>query len=76
MTNPQMAAVGLFKPNKQESKAQTTDNAARAIIDSEASRREAKTARLREARLKMEAEQPAVAPVVKKAKAAPRKKKA
>lgn len=51
-------AISVFKPNKQESKAQITDAAARAIIDSEAARREAKTARLREARLAMEAAAP------------------
>ena len=69
-----MAQVGVFKPNKQELKAQTTDSAARAILDGEAAKREAKTARLRAARLKMEAEAPPPEPVVKK-KAAPKKKK-
>jgi hypothetical protein len=49
----------LFRPtrSKAETKAQVTDNAARAIIDAEADSREAKTERLRKARLKMEAEQ-------------------
>ncbi|MGY6707306.1 MAG: hypothetical protein ACXIVF_03180 [Rhizobiaceae bacterium] len=49
----------LFRPtrSKAETKAQTTDNAARAIIDAEVDSREAKTERLRQARLKMEAEQ-------------------
>lgn len=50
------AAVALFKPspNRLESKAQTTNSAARAIIDAEATAREAKTAKLRKARLAME----------------------
>jgi hypothetical protein len=69
--NKQNAAVSLFKPNKQESKAQTTDSVARAIIDKEVSQRDAKTAKLRAARLAMEAQQPApVAPKAKKAKRA------
>lgn len=59
------AAEAAFKPNRQESKAQTTDAAARAIIDAEASKRDAKTAKLRAARLAMEAEQPAEAPKTK-----------
>lgn len=47
----------LFRParSKAESKADTTNNAARAIIDDEAARREAKTAKLRQARLEQEA---------------------
>lgn len=47
----------LFKPpkSKSETKADVTDNAARAIIDDEVARREAKTARLRRARLAQEA---------------------
>lgn len=51
----------LFKPARTatESKADATTNAARAILDDEVVRREAKTARLREARLAMEAEAPA-----------------
>ncbi|MFN4272591.1 MAG: hypothetical protein ACK4F5_07245 [Aliihoeflea sp.] len=68
----------LFRPtrSKAETKAQITDNAARAIIDAEVDSREAKTERLRKARLKMEAEQAASAepPPEKKtrAKAKPR----
>ena len=64
--NKQNAAVALFKPNKQELKAQTTDLVARAIIDKEASLRDAKTAKLRAARLAMEAELPAPVEKVKK----------
>ncbi|RCS24706.1 hypothetical protein DUT91_04300 [Phyllobacterium salinisoli] len=45
----------LFKPTRSESKSATTDNAARNILDTETSRREAKTARLKEARLAKEA---------------------
>jgi len=67
--------VALLKPNKQESKAQVTDAAARAIIDAERARRDAKTERLRAARLKMEAAAEAAAPVVK-AKPVRRKKTA
>ncbi|MCO5159919.1 MAG: hypothetical protein M9939_02195 [Mesorhizobium sp.] len=64
----------LFRParSKAESKAQTTDNAARAIIDDEAARREAKTAKLRQARLEQEARaaaEPAPAKAKKAAKA-------
>lgn len=43
--------------SKAETKAQVTDNAARAIIDAEVDSREAKTERLRQARMKMEADQ-------------------
>lgn len=43
--------------SKAESKASVTDAAARQIIDSEAAKREAKTAKLRAARLAMEAQQ-------------------
>lgn len=68
-------AETVFKPNKQESKARTTDNAARAIIDQEAAERVAKTAKLRAARLAMEAEQPEVVAPPKKKKAAPKAKR-
>ncbi|WEX07855.1 hypothetical protein [Chelativorans sp. AA-79] len=46
----------LFRPtrSKAETKADITDNTARAIIDAEAASREAKTARLRKARLEQE----------------------
>lgn len=42
------------KPSKQEAKADVTTRVAREIIDSEASAREAKTERLRAARLAQE----------------------
>lgn len=45
------------KPSKAESKADVTNHTARAIIGAEAERREAKTARLRQARLENEAKQ-------------------
>lgn len=47
----------LFKPrpSKAETKADITDRAARTIVGDEAARREAKTARLRQARLENEA---------------------
>ena len=53
-------ARGIFAPNpsRQDSKATTTSNAARAILETEVRQREAKTARLRALRLKMEAEAP------------------
>jgi hypothetical protein len=44
------------KPSRTETKADVTTEAARSIIGAEAARREAKTARLREARLEAEAE--------------------
>ncbi len=43
------------KPSRTETKADLTNQAARAIIGAEAERREAKTARLRQARLEQEA---------------------
>ncbi|MCR5858904.1 hypothetical protein [Mesorhizobium sp. J428] len=57
----------LFRParSKAESKADTTNNAARAILDDEAARREAKTAKLRQARLESEARSAAAAPTPK-----------
>lgn len=56
-------ARGVFAPNpsRQDSKAYTTTSVARAILDTEVKQREAKTARLRELRLKKEAEEAAVA---------------
>jgi hypothetical protein len=60
------ATESLFKPNRQESKAQTTDTAARAILETEAAKREAKTARLRAARLAMEAGAAAEKPAPRK----------
>ncbi len=47
----------LFKPkrSKAQTKADITDQTARAILDNEEAKRRAKTARLRAARLKMEA---------------------
>jgi hypothetical protein len=51
----------LFRPtrSKAETKAKVTDRAARTIIEAEAERRGVKTARLRQARLEMEAAQAA-----------------
>lgn len=59
-------------PSRAESKADATDRAARTIIDGEAARREAKTERLRLARLAREEAEAAAAPV--KAKSPARKK--
>ncbi len=63
------AALFKPKPSKSESKADTTTSVARAIMDDEVARREAKPAKLRAARLAMEEEQAAEAPVKKPAKA-------
>jgi hypothetical protein len=57
------AAPQITKTNRLDSKARATDAAARAIIDAEVSTREAKTLRLRAARLKAEAEKPIAATV-------------
>src|SRR5690606_25506997 len=58
-----IAAAAVFKPkpSKAETKADITDHAARTIISAEVERREAKTARLRQARLEQEAAQAPVA---------------
>lgn len=68
-------ARGVFAPNpsRQDSKAHTTSSVARSILEAEAKQREAKTARLRELRLKKEAE---AAPQPAKAAAKPAKKRA
>ncbi|WP_163271287.1 hypothetical protein [Chelativorans alearense] len=60
----------LFRPTRPNAatKADITDRTARAIIDAEAARREAKTERLRQARLEMEAQQPKPAPAKAKAR--------
>ena len=64
----------LFAPSrsKAETKADITDSAARAIIEAERVRQDAKTARLREARLAMEAEAAAAEPT---AQPKPRKRR-
>lgn len=68
-------ARGVFAPtpSRQDSKANTTTSVARAILETEVKQREAKTARLRELRLKMEAETP---PEPAKAAAKPARKRA
>lgn len=57
----------LFTPkaSKAETKADITNHAVRTIIRDEAARREAKTAKLRQARLENEAKQAAVPAPVK-----------
>ena len=64
MAKTNEAARGIFAPNpsRQDSKASTTNNIARSILETEAKQREAKTARLRELRLKAEADAPPPAP--------------
>ncbi|SON57334.1 hypothetical protein HDIA_3793 [Hartmannibacter diazotrophicus] len=66
--NKSITKDNLFPPKRQkaETKADITDQAARAIIQEEADKRNAKTERLREARLAMEAEQAKDPPVKKK----------
>lgn len=61
----------LFRPtrSKSETKADITDQTARAIIEADAERRESKTARLRQARLESEANSTdAPAPVKRRAR--------
>lgn len=54
--NSHITEHNLFRPVRAKStKADITDHTARAIIDAEAERRDAKTARLRAARLAKEA---------------------
>lgn len=57
----------LFKPksSKADTRADLTDHTARAIIGDEAARREAKTARLRQARLDNEAKLATTTPPAK-----------
>ena len=76
--NKTIETDALFRPlkSKAESKAQTTDSASRAIIEAEASRREAKTAKLRQARLDMEAAEQAAVVVAEKKPARARAKTA
>jgi hypothetical protein len=66
---------GLLAPlaNKAESRARTTDTIFRSIVSAEAAARDAKTERLRLARLSLEAAAPAPEPTAKKrvVKAAP-----
>jgi hypothetical protein len=47
----QVTRENLFKPSRTETKADKTDNAARAIIEAEAAKRREKSARLRAKRL-------------------------
>lgn len=72
----EMKADALFRParSKAESKHDMTDSAARSIIGAEVARREAKTERLRRARLAME--EAAAAEEKPAAKKKPRKAKA
>ncbi|TCO72404.1 hypothetical protein [Rhodovulum euryhalinum] len=58
----------LFRPTKQETKADTTNRTAREIIRSEAEARESKTATLRAARMEKEAAQAALPKAGKPAK--------
>lgn len=68
----------LLQPrSKAETKFDATDRAARTIIEAEATRRDVKTARLRQARLDREAAEAArEKPVKAKAKAVTRRTKA
>lgn len=55
--------------SRAESKAQTTDHAFRAIVSADAKRRDAVTAKLRQARMEQEARTAAEAPAVAAPKA-------
>jgi hypothetical protein len=68
--------TGVFKPNPSsgERKSDVTTRAAHQILDNERSAREAKTERLRVARLAKEEAEPVIIPA--KAKTRPRKRKA
>lgn len=74
----QIAQEGMFKAprSKAESKADSTDSAARSIINAEVASREAKTAKLREARLAREALELENAPAVPAGKTPARAKSA
>lgn len=58
--NENVTKDNLFRPksSKAETKADTTDRAARTVIEAEAAKQAAKTARLRKLRLAQEAETP------------------
>ena len=62
-----MPEVGIFKPtpSRTEAKSDVTTRTARAIVDTEATLRAAKTKRLRAARLAREAIEEPAAPVKK-----------
>ncbi|WP_113154843.1 hypothetical protein [Nitratireductor sp. OM-1] len=64
----------LFRqvPKKPQSKAELTDSTSRAITQAETDSRQAKTQRLRQARLQMEARQPQPVPTKGRAKKAGR----
>lgn len=66
----------LFRPvpSKAETKSEITDKSVRAMIESDVKARNAKTARLKEARLAMEAAQPAPAPAEPGTKKTPKRK--
>ena len=65
------AQRNLSRParSKAETKAEITDRTARAIIDAEAARREAKTEKLRRARLAREERDAAASPAAEETKA-------
>ena len=58
----QMPQNKVFKPSRSEAKADTTTRTARMIVESETAIRDAKTERLRLARLAKEAAEPVVVP--------------
>ncbi len=72
-----IGTLGAFMPSKSksETKADVTNQAAKTIIDAEVAKRDAKTARLREARMAQEAaEAETKAAAAPKPKAQPRKR--
>jgi len=72
---PTLTKDNLFQPppSKFEAKSDATTRVAKAMIEQEAASREAKTARLREARLAMEASQPEPAPAKPRARKSTKK---
>ncbi|MBS3650978.1 hypothetical protein KEU06_20400 [Pseudaminobacter sp. 19-2017] len=64
------AGVYAPRPSRQESKADSTTNVARSIIEAEAKARDAKTAKLRALRLAQEAVSEPVAPAKRPARKA------
>ncbi len=68
-------AIFKPKPSKQEAKADTTTRVAREILDAESRKRDAKTERLRLARLAVEAAEPEIPANKPKTKAKAKAKK-
>jgi hypothetical protein len=74
--NATVTKDNLFRPapSRAETKSEITTRTAKAMIDADVNSREAKTARLRKARLAMEASQPEPEPAKPRRKAAAKPK--